>query len=135
MKKRVLVKLLTSLISSIIMAVGCALIFFGDEDFWSTSLFGSIIFVIIYSVIGVPVSIIIDMYFSKITVISKLNRTLLLAFLYILGGGVSTIIFYAISERERYSRLFDKEMIMFYEIGIVGSLLFLIIERAIRRIC
>ncbi|MFD0616989.1 MULTISPECIES: hypothetical protein [Paenibacillus] len=134
MKKRVIVKLLTSLISSIIMAIGCALIFFGYEDFWSISLFCSVIFVIIYSVIGVPVSILIDMYFSRIKMISKFKRTLLLAFLYVFSGVVSTIIFYAISRRERYSRLFEKEMIMFYEIGIVGSLLFLIVERVIRRI-
>lgn len=134
MKQMLLQKILASILSSIGMAIFCTITFFDFVDFWEVVLFGTIIFVLIYIVLGTPTSILLDFVLYKYLKTKSQFKTVLLIFTYIFGGVIVSILFFMVSERESLVRLFDREMIMFYGIGIVGSLLFLVIESLIKKL-
>ncbi|WP_256762475.1 hypothetical protein [Cohnella sp. WQ 127256] len=138
MKKQIVIKLLTSLVSSIILSILFAFTSFGDvigsDDRISVILFGSIFFLIIFVFIGIPVSFLADLVLKKINLKSKVTKQLSFLFMYCIAGIIATVIFYLVSERELYNRLIDKEMIFFYTVGIISSITFYLIENLLKRI-
>lgn len=100
----------------------------------SMILFVSIIFLIIFVFIGIPVSMLVDLTLVKLKPKSKYSELLSSIFFYCLGGIIATVIFYIVSERELFYRFFEKDMIFFYIVGIISSITFYIIENLIKKI-
>ncbi len=132
MKKILVQKLFASLLSSVVMGIACSIIFFIDDYFWLFAIYGSVIFLFIYTILGTPTSYLIDLLAQRIKQ-SGVSKTILTVVMYILGGVIVTILFFVLTKRGNINRFFSKEMIIFYELGITGSLLFLIIETTIKK--
>lgn len=134
MKQRLLIKLLSALITSICVTTIVAVSSFNHDDWLMLVLFGTVIMLIIFGFIGIPLSLLIDLLSHKIKTKSKASDFAILVVLYGMGGIIANAIFYIISERESLSRLFETEMNFYYVIGISSSIGFFVIESLLKRI-
>ncbi|MFE6073378.1 hypothetical protein ACFVQB_02750 [Paenibacillus sp. NPDC057886] len=132
LKKSLLIKLISAVLSTIIMSFMCATIFFPDE-FGSTFLVGIIMFMLLYGIGGIPFSVMASAIIKTSRVSYKFNLIDLIVHLF--GGLIITILFLAITGAEHGIDLFfSNDVIIFYEIGICSGLIFNLIEQFIKKI-
>ncbi|USB31754.1 hypothetical protein [Paenibacillus sp. YPG26] len=134
MKQRLLIKLLSAIITSICVTMFVATASFRHEDWIMIVLFGTFILLIIFGLIGIPLSLLIDLLSQKMTTKSKAYDFITACLLYGIGGIAAFVIFYILSERERLNRLFEQEMGCYYVIAISSSVAFFVIESILKRI-
>ncbi|NEU63989.1 hypothetical protein G3352_24165 [Paenibacillus sp. ALJ109b] len=132
LKKSLLIKLTSAVLSTIIMSFMCATIFFPDE-FGSTFLLGIIMFMLLYGIGGIPFSVIASVIIKTSRNSYKFNLIELIVHLF--GGLIITILFFAITGAEHgIDIFFSNEVIIFYEIGMCSGLIFNLIEQFIKKL-
>lgn len=100
--KRLLHKWQSGFVATPIMAFGSVIALFGIQydRFWGAFVLGTLLFGMVYIILGAPLSMLIDWMIAGLPIRSRWISRLLHVLIYSLGGFATSMIFFAIADRE-----------------------------------